>query len=48
MGAQKGGWAIGLELPQTIYIMKIEMAQGYCPFYKKIILKFLKSIASNH
>jgi len=38
-GGQNGGWAIAVELPQTIYVIKIEMAQGYYLFCKKIILK---------
>jgi len=33
----KGTSVFGLELPQTIYIMKIEMTQGYYPFCKKLI-----------
>jgi len=40
---QNGGWAIAVELPQTIYVIKIEMAQGYYLFCKKIILKIFKN-----
>jgi len=40
-GGQNGGWAIAVELPQTIYVIKIEMPQGYYLFCKKIIFKIL-------